>query len=136
MSNIDLVQIIVTASLVTLIWLVQILHYPFFYFVSESDFEEAMLFHQRRITWIVLPLMVAELGLSGHSAIQGQPGSYLCLGIVCCIWISTFLFQVPIHRKLDAGKCLTSIDLLVHSNWIRTILWTIKLIILIELFAK
>lgn len=124
-------QLLITASLFTLILLVQILHYPFFHFIEKDHFFEAMLFHQRRISYVVMPLMLLELFLSVFAAYNALPGSYISLGIVVCIWLSTFFLQVPLHTELTQGKDHLVIDNLVLSNLLRTFLWGMKLVTII-----
>ncbi len=46
--------------------------------------------------------------------------------LVLLIWISTFLLSVPNHAKLAKGKDDTHINRLINTNWIRTVLWTVK----------
>jgi hypothetical protein len=55
--------------------------------------------------------------------------SFLFL-VVLFIWISTFTLSVPCHKKLSLGKDSKTIDQLVKTNWIRTILWSLKSLIL------
>lgn len=125
-------EIVISAGLVVLIWLIQVLHYPAFLYFEPSQFKEAMAFHQSRISFVVIPLMVTELGLSGfflwtdYNALRLM-SSFCVLGV----WLATFLLQVPLHDKLlREGKNETCINSLTQTNWVRTILWTFKLIIL------
>ena len=107
-----------TAIMVGVIWIVQLVHYPSFYFIEEKNFQEFSYFHQRNITYIVGPVMLIEF-LSG-----------LYLLLLVFIWLVTFFFSVKEHNHLISSKDLESIRRLVKSNWARTILWTIRLIIL------
>jgi hypothetical protein len=50
----------------------------------------------------------------------------VAFGFVVIIWLSTFLLQVPIHKKLRSGKEDSHIKRLVATNWIRTIAWSLK----------
>ena len=43
------------------------------------------------------------------------------------IWASTFFLQVPCHLRLSAGWDAATHRLLVQSNWIRTVLWSVRL---------
>lgn len=118
----------VSAALLTLILLVQWLHYPSFAFYDPKSFIEAMAFHQARISWVVVPLMLLELVLAialvwrGPTLLTGAS-----LAVVVTIWAVTFFVQVPLHNQLLAGKDLGLIQELVQGNWIRTGLWTLKL---------
>ena len=51
--------------------------------------------------------------------------------IVILIWFSTFFIQVPLHQKLSKGKKNSLIDKLVLTNWFRTVLWTLRSILII-----
>jgi hypothetical protein len=55
--------------------------------------------------------------------------SSITVFLVFLIWLSTFLLQVPIHKDLQSGKDFKRISRLVTTNWIRTIAWSIKAII-------
>lgn len=124
-------EIITSAGLLVLILIVQILHYPFFKYIEENNFSKAMRFHQNRISSIVMPLMLVELALSVYAFYSSSPKSTLLILIVLLIWGSTFFIQVPLHQKLLLKKDDTLIKKLVRTNWIRTILWTIKFILVI-----
>jgi hypothetical protein len=123
------IQRLLSMALLTLIILVQVVHYPSFKFLDKETFSEAMNFHQRRITWVVLPLMVSELLLSIW-IILFHPGfiNSAILAIVILIWASTFFLQVPLHQRLLVKKDPAVIDSLVQSNLIRIFLWATKLV--------
>lgn len=117
-------------GLLVLIWVVQLVHYPSFAYIDERQFEAFHQHHTRSISYIVLPLMLLELGMAGILTLQYnfQWNYIVPLIIVLLIWGSTFLIQVPDHNSLAAGKDLSTIQRLVHTNWIRTVLWTLKAI--------
>ena len=116
-------QYFVSISLCTFIWIIQVLHYPFFQYIDLKQFSQSMVFHQRAISYLVIPLMLLELIVTIYIA------NYYVLTVVLGIWLSTFLIQVPLHKKLLQKKDLLIIAKLTKSNWIRTILWTLKLVI-------
>ena len=119
------IEVIISTALLVLIWIIQILHYPSFLFVDQTRFSHFEQFHTKRITYIVLPLMIAELGLV---IFHFRP---LVFGIVSLIWLSTFFLQVPCHEKLKRGFDEKVIRKLILTNWIRTLLWTIKFLVLV-----
>jgi len=122
------INLVVSWALFSLIWVVQLVHYPAFEFVDSQRFLDFHQHHTSSITLIVMPLMLTELGISIYLAKQ-QPSIYLApLILVVLIWLSTFLIQVPIHNALGNGKDSFLIQKLINTNWIRTILWTIKAI--------
>ena len=126
MVSMIVVQCAVTWYLVGLIWLIQCVQYPLFMRIGADSFREAHAFHMRAITPVVGLPMVVELGLtlwwvwSTPSAI-----SWLALGLVSIVWLSTVAISVPCHRRLELhGKQEAVIRVLVHTNWLRTLAWT------------
>lgn len=140
------------------IWFVQVVHYPLFAKVGESAFSTYESLHTMRTGWVVAPMMILELGstclllvekpsllmnpghsLSSHSLHQGvellSPHSSLLIWLlVACtlgVWASTFFIQVPLHGQLLGGGDQQVIHRLVASNWIRTVLWTVKSLLLL-----
>lgn len=126
MNQITLVHLFSSAALFLLIWFVQIVHYPLFRFLDKENFTNGMIFHQRSISYIVMPLMIAELIVSLYHAYLGEELSYPILAIVIIIWLTTFFISVPLHNKLLVEKDTAVIEQLISSNWIRTLLWTLK----------
>jgi len=132
--EISLINLLVSWALFGLIWVVQLVHYPTFEFVDSQNFLAFHQHHTTSITLIVMPLMLAELGIGTYLTTQ-HPSIYLGpLILVGLIWLSTFLIQVPIHNTLGNGKDNFLIQKLVNTNWIRTILWTAKAVWVSYLF--
>jgi hypothetical protein len=111
------------------IWLVQLVHYPFFHRTDRGSFREHMSFHKARVSFIVMPLMLAELGTSLWLSFLAADFILLHragLGIVILIWLVTFFTSVPLHEKLSDEYDEPAVQKLVNTNWIRTLLWTLK----------
>jgi len=120
-----------TFCLVGLIWTVQLVHYPTFHYVDEARFRAFEAFHQRRISCVVLPLMMAEaltsLLLPWLSPdFVSKPLAFLGLAMVALAWLSTFLLQVPLHTALSSGFSADAARRLVTTNWVRTIAWSAR----------
>lgn len=116
--------------LIGLIWTIQIVHYPLFRLVGEAETHLYHAKHMSFITPLVAPLMILELITQSSllwfnfSWAEGARGSMLLL-----IWLSTFFLQVPLHEKIQTAhgeERLRLIDHLVQMNWLRTILWSIR----------
>lgn len=128
---------IVNSILVGLIWTIQVVHYPLFLKVGSENFVSYIKSHQNRISILVIPLMSIEL-LSSIFLYTVNPhielkGTYLySLIIVILIWLLTFFVHMPQHKKLLSGFDRCTIKKLVNTNWIRTILWTIKVPIMFK----
>ncbi len=130
-----LVNLCLTAFMTGLIWFVQVVHYPIFLKVAEKDFT---LFHKAHTTttsYVVVLPMLLELGLSFWMLFYRYPGlpygvTMFAFMLVVLIWLTTFLVSVPLHNQLERGYNPTAIGRLVTTNWLRTILWTGRLVIL------
>ena len=121
-----------TSLMVGIIWVIQLLHYPTFHFIEQSDYVEFQHFHMQRISFIVVPVMIIEL-LSGFMLVYYFRSNLLilCLIILLVIWSITFVFFTKLHQSLLGGYDKIIVDKLVQINWSRTVLWSLKLIILI-----
>lgn len=111
-----------------LIWLVQVVHYPAYKFIDKTRFTEYQTFHTTSISYIVLPIMLAEL-VSGFGLIfEGEIEIWKILNLlgILGIWLSTFLLSVPFHNQLQNGWDLLAIERLIQTNWIRTAIWSLR----------
>ena len=116
-----------------LIWLVQLVHYPAFSYVEEEVFTQFESFHTQRISYIVMPAMIAELG-TGIFIISTEAIPFYFLISFCVlilIWCSTFFFSIPCHHQLSSKKNDQIIRRLTLTNWPRTIGWSFRSCILI-----
>lgn len=114
-----------------LIWLVQLVHYPAFKYVTYSSFQKFCSFHSRTITIIVMPLMFIELGTGFYLYYLKQNQFFLInLILIVLIWLSTFFLSVPLHEQLAKGFDIDTINKLVNTNWPRTFLWSTRSILL------
>lgn len=111
------------------IWLVQILIYPSFRLAKDVKYHH---FHMKAITFVVLPAMLLELaGTIYYYLLIQEPLILASLVLLILIWLSTFLLQVPQHRRIQSENSIKSINRLISSNWIRTILWSAKTLLLL-----
>ncbi len=126
---------LVSFGLVVLIWLVQLIIYPNFQYLSDTQRTEWHRFYTPRITVIVAPLMILQL----IAAIYLLFLDLTILNVIATLlivlnWLITFIFFVPLHVKIgrkDIDK--RSLISLVHINWYRTIIWScVFLIVLTE----
>ena len=134
-----LVNIAATAIMTGVIWTIQIVHYPFFHRIDKQEYGKHMDEHRKKISYIVLPVMLAELGTAiGLIIIDSSHIGEFVIGLILLIliWISTAVLQVPSHSKLAVGYSITEVDKLVNYNWIRTGLWTIRLALMLFVFSQ
>ena len=126
---------VISAFLLTgVIWTIQIVHYPSFHYIDKLSFTNFHNFHERRISIIVMPLMLIELTTSTALYINNMSSIVFALHllIVVLIWCSTFFIQVPIHSILSQKKDKKLIEKLVNTNWIRTFLWSMRMLLIID----
>lgn len=127
MVSLFLVQFFSCAFLTGLIWLVQGVHYPAFKFVKENKFASFHAFHSRSITYIVAPVMLAELTTALALAwLMGNVFFTLNLLSVVVLWLLTAFVSVPIHQNLAQGFDPGLVRSLVTTNWPRTLLWSLR----------
>jgi hypothetical protein len=130
MTYLVLLQVMTTLPLVGLIWFVQIVHYPLFLAVGESDtyYQD----HQSRASMVVIPLMLGELmSTIGLLIVRFQLSDFIGMILLTVIWMSTAYRQVPCHRSLARGYDEKVARRLVHGNWVRTLSWTARGVIVV-----
>lgn len=136
MIAIDLTHAVATLFMTAVIWFVQVVHYPLFAQVGPSAFPSYEAAHVRRITFVVMPAMLLELGtavaLVGFGSAQlGPVAAATGLGLLVVIWGSTGLIQVPLHSRLGQAHSEALVSRLVMSNWVRTGAWTARAAIVV-----
>lgn len=116
-----------TLFMTGLIWFVQIVHYPLMGMVPADVFAKYEMLHRDRTGWIVAPVMLIELGTAVALAYL-RPGfaTWIGIALLAVIWLSTWLLQVPAHVALSNAFDEATHMLLVRSNWIRTIAWSLR----------
>lgn len=132
MESVYIIQLICSLFMTGLIWLVQVVHYPAFEYVSNEKFVAFEKFHTSRISLIVVPVMIIEIFTGAMLYWYYRTDFFtLILALIVLIWLVTMLFSVPSHHTLAQHKCGKAINKLVVTNWLRTVLWSIKSLVLI-----
>lgn len=130
------VHLFSTLMMTGVIWYVQVVHYPFLALIRPEEGERAARFHKQRTSWVVMPLMLVEL-TSGilllGSTWMLQYGKYLWgnLLLLFMVWGITFFRFVPLHKRLENRYDRGTVKALVSGNWIRTILWSVRSLLLL-----
>jgi uncharacterized membrane protein len=127
-------------GMVGLIWVMQLVHYPMLGRISLHEPSTAAVDHQRRISWVVGPLMAVE-GVTALVLLVARPdtmgwlSTWASAGLLGVALLSTIVFQVPLHGRLAAGHDPEAVTRLLSTNWIRTAAWTARGIILAVVLA-
>lgn len=125
-----IVQLIITWIMTGIMWFSQIIHYPLYMKIREGfiEYERSYI---RRSAILLGPLILIEaltaiilIGMAKEGILIKLAGVNLILLIL--IWLSTFLFQTTQHQKLSIRFSKKILQGLIHFNWVRTILWTAK----------
>ena len=135
--SLDQIHLIATSMMVAIIWIVQILHYPTFLFIDRKQYTDFQQFHMKKISYIIIPIMAVELfsGLGILFIIQKQQISfYVSFALLILIWMITGLLFTKYHSDLSKKYNEETILQLIRFNWIRTLLWTIRLALLLKQF--
>ena len=131
MKAVIVAHALATLAMFGVIWIVQLVHYPLFAGVGADGFVDYEAEHQRRITLVVMPLMLIELATAVW-LVFNRPAAWpvwtvwLGLALVGVIWLSTAALQVPMHTQLSGGFDAVAHARLVTTNWIRTLAWTLR----------
>ena len=135
MNNFFLIQIITNSILIGILIITQIISYPSLSSIDKSYFEKYHKNYVNKISYVVIPFMLIELFsllyLTYHISDLFMIKSLL---ILMTIWLFTFICIVPLHNSLSNKRSIDNINSLVNYNWFRTILWTIKLVIILFVY--
>lgn len=111
---------------------VQVVHYPLFTKVSKSVFPQYHQAHQFKVSLLVVPLMLLELGATIFLYLDYPQEMLLVLIALVCVWVSTFFLQVPIHKKLAKDYQDSLVKKLVITNAFRSFFWFAKSMLMID----
>jgi hypothetical protein len=121
------IRLFVDTAMLMLIWLVQLVIYPAFEYVSAERFKEWHDRYMRTISFFVVPLMLLQ-GLLVYFQCTAAWGLMPCISAAALLLAfgTTFTLSVPCHRKLhEMGNLPALTRILVRTNWIRTAAWSV-----------
>ena len=128
-----IIHLIATSVMVGVIWTIQLVHYPSFHFIELKQYTTFQRFHMSRISYVVIPAMLTELFTLILIIISMDQIDTLVLAsaiLLIFIWLITAVFFSGVHQKLTLGYDQTVVDKLVKLNWGRTLLWTLRLLLI------
>jgi hypothetical protein len=130
-----------TLFMVGVIWFVQVVHYPLFARVGWAGFAAYSTAHTRLTGLVVGPPMLVEAATAVALVVSTPPevsGWLVRVGLVLLagIWLSTALLQSPRHTELGRGLDLSAHRSLVTSNWLRTVLWSLRGFVVLSILAE
>jgi uncharacterized membrane protein len=127
-------------GMVGLIWMVQLVHYPMLAGYSQAVPATAAVEHQRRITWVVGPLMTAEgvtalILLVRRPDTMGPLSAWTAAALLGVALLSTVTIQVPLHAELAQRHDNRTAQRLITTNWVRTAAWSARGLLLAAVLA-
>ena len=128
-----ILHLIATSVMVGVIWVIQLVHYPSFHFVELKQYTTFQRFHMARISYVVIPAMLTELFTLILIVFSMDQIDTLVLAsaiLLIFIWLMTAVFFSGVHQKLTLGYDQPVVDKLVKLNWGRTLLWTLRLLLI------
>ena len=123
------------------IWIIQLIHYPSFRFIDFQKFSNFQKFHTTTITFVVGPMMTLEIFSALYLLILNNFSAYWIIQMIAlvAIWLCTAFLSVPLHTLL-AQPHISDIErlqvtqILVKTNWPRTLLWSFRSLLLLIYF--
>tara|TARA_S200000501_G_scaffold237459_1_gene222593 strand:- start:197 stop:556 length:360 start_codon:yes stop_codon:yes gene_type:complete len=115
----------------------QFITYPTFLDIDKDKFSE---YHQKyvnKISFIVAPVMLIELlTLFIIAYLSSDFLIVKTLILLLVIWMTTFFIMIPSHNRISKSFNKKEIINLINYNWVRTILWSFKLLVIIFLYYE
>ena len=137
MALILLIHAATTLYMTGVIWVIQLVHYPMMNMMDISQGEAFANRHQSSISYVVGPAMLVEAA-TALILVNSQSHLWTWINVVLLgvIWLSTAALQVPCHTKLLKGFDEAAHRKLVQTNWIRTIAWSGRSLIILWLLYE
>lgn len=134
-SSLLIIQLVLTFFLNGVIWFLQVVHYPLYYKIKEG-FHSYEKHYLKRAVFLMSPIMFLELITAILLVSTAKPSMAVKLASANLIflvinWLSTFILQNTEHQKLSIRFSITSLHRLISTNWIRTIFWSIRGVVLL-----
>ena len=137
-----IINLAVAAYLAGLFWYLQIVHYPLFTYIDKKSFIEYNIYHQKKSAYIIFIPMLLEGAFSILFAFDSPYNippmiPFLCLCLSTSMWLVTFSHIAPLQDKLTTdGLDKETVEKLIQMNWMRTIGWTVKILLLVYCLSK
>ena len=132
-------QAAATLVMVGVIWMCQVAHYPLF-----ADIGSALPQYQERnvrLTTRVVGLPMLVEAATVIALLIWRPAeiplwtALLGAALLIVIWAATVLFSVPMHGRLGQGYDVAAHRRLVTTNWIRTLAWSARGVLVLWMLA-
>ena len=136
-ESILLFQIVINVYLLGVIIMTQFITYPTFLIIDKNSFNKYHRKYVNIISIIVAPAMVLEI--TSLIVLVYLSKDFLLvksLILLLFIWLTTFIIMVPSHNILSRKNDSKEIKKLININWVRTFLWSVKLIVMLIIYYE
>lgn len=119
-------RMLADVGLVVLIWITELITYPSFKRIKESELQEWHPIYTKRISFLVAPLMFvqASTGLL-HLYSNTNIFSIMAFAFVLLTFYITFFIAVPLHNQIEKEMDIKgAVGALNAKNKYRTLVWT------------
>ncbi|CAB4645199.1 unannotated protein [freshwater metagenome] len=126
-----LINLLSTWTMVGVIWFVQVVHYPLLAVVPVESAASVAVNHQRRTGWVVGAPMALE-GVTTLALLVLVPKGVAWFvpwlaGVPLAVALGATIFlSVPRHERMAREPDAQVGKELVSTNWVRTIAWTVR----------
>lgn len=137
-----IINLVAAVFLAGLSWYLQIVHYPLFAYIDKRSFLEYHIYHLKKNMFLIFIPMLVEgaftiLFAFDYSYLIPPMIPFLCLCLSTSMWLITFSHIAPLQDKLTTeGLDKDVVKKLLEINWIRTIGWTVKMLLLLYCLSK
>lgn len=133
MISMLLIQLFCSIFLTGVMWIKQLVSYPTMTLIEVDGFVKYENERQRRMNWILYPIMGTELFTALVLSTQSQWEFKANLVSLIILWIISLNINIPQLRKLRKSKENEVIFNMCKINWFKTLLWTAKSILLLTI---
>ena len=135
-TTIFLIHLFCTVLMTGICWFVQVVHYPLFLQIPDKDFPT---YEKKnyRTAYLTVTIMVVELFTGLYIVFNYENELFFWnMVLLLIIELSTILFQIPIQIGLSKKSSRKQKLKLIRTNWIRTIAWSMRCMVLFILISN
>jgi hypothetical protein len=124
--------LVCTLYMTGVVWFAQLVHYPLLDRGDLAQFTAFARAYRRRTLWVVTPALAGEVG-TAILLMWLSPSLQSAAGLVTltAVWVSTVFWVIPAHLKLRHGYDREWHRRLVRRNLPRSLLWTLRSVVMI-----
>ena len=134
MTSILLLNLTTSWIMVGVIWMVQLVHYPLMAHTGPLHSAPYQQLHVRKMATLVVPIMLTEAAAAVALCLAtSSTAAWQSLFLLGLIWTVTGLMSVPAHDKLVERFSDSAHKALLHSNLLRSLLWSMKGLLAVQM---